>query len=212
MLSTMNAINFASSYELLQPSERSFVDDFLRALENEAEKRFERLTTTLERVTQSIDPATLDERTRGYFSLPMVRAAIRERVEQMARERDLTPQRIVQEHAVLALANMDDFIVRYQDGRGAEVDLSKVSRAQMSAVQQIETEETYGPRGTTRKIKLKLYNKQVSLDALAKFTGLDKADNVEYAAYKTLPKDMVKLPASASVEQLADDYARLIGG
>ena len=212
MLTIMNAINFASSYELLQPSERSFVDDFLRALENEAEKRFERLTTTLERVTRSIDPATLDERTNDYFSRPMIRAAICERVENMARERDLTPQRIVQEHAVLALANMDDFIKRYEDGRGAEVDLSGVTRAQMSAVQSIETEETYGPRGTTRKIKLKLYNKQVSLDALAKFTGLDKADNVEYAAYKTLPKDMVKLPASASVEQLADDYARLIGG
>jgi len=200
---------FVSAYNQLEPSERDFVDGFITYLEREAEKRFERLTVTLARAATNIRTDELDDRTRFLFAKPLVAAAIRERVELLASERDLTAERIIKEHAALGLSNMDDFVERYQDG-SASINLNNVSRAQMAAVQQIETEEIYGPSGTKRKIKLKLYNKQVSLDALAKFNGLDKGDSPEAIAYRALPANSVEMPANMTTEQAAEEYAKLI--
>lgn len=202
-------ISFVSSYDLLQPSERVFVDEFVRAVESDAERRFERMTASLERVARTLDIGALDERTRDHFAKPMIRAAIFERVKQMADARDITPERIIKEHAALALSNMQDYLKTGQDGLPT-VDLVEVNRVQWAAVQQIEVEDTFGPKGQTRKIKFKLHDKKTSLDALAKFMGLQEGDNAEYAAYKTLPRDLVQLPASASQEALAEDYARFI--
>lgn len=198
-----------SAYNQLMASERDFVDGFISYLEREAEKRFERLTVTLARASDNIRMDELDARTRALFDKPLVGAAIRERVELLASQRDLTPERVIKEHAALALSNMNDFIERFEDG-SASINLSNVSVAQMAAVQQIETEETYGPSGTKRKIKLKLYNKQVSLDALAKFNGLDKGDSPEAIAYRALPANSVEMPANITVEQAAEDYANFI--
>ncbi|MDT9701943.1 hypothetical protein, partial [Streptomyces sp. P17] len=58
--------------------ERDFVDGFLRRVDTEAERRFEKLTITLERVASSLDLNTLDERSRDLFRKPIVSAAIRE--------------------------------------------------------------------------------------------------------------------------------------
>jgi len=204
-------VSFVSSYDLLQTSERVFVDEFLHALEADAERRFERLTATLDRVARSLDLDAMDDRTRDLFAKPMVRAAIHERVKQLADERDLTPERVIREHAAVAFANMQDYLTVGQDGLPT-VDMETVNRAQWSAVSQIEVEDSYGPKGNIRKIKFKLHDKLASLAAISKFMGLDKSDNPEYVAYKLLPRDMVQLPASATQETLAEDYARLIDG
>src|SRR5690606_3739000 len=100
----------------LMASERDFVDGFISYLEREAEKRFERLTVTLARASDNIRMDELDARTRALFDKPLVGAAIRERVELLASQRDLTPERVIKEHAALALSNMNDFIERFEDG------------------------------------------------------------------------------------------------
>lgn len=191
--------------------ERGFVDDFLRRLDIEAEKRFERLTTTLERVSQSLDPAALDQRTRDLLAKPIVLAAVRQRVEEIAAAKDLTPDRIIREHAAIALANINRFFKVTEDG-SVEFDASDCTAVDFAAVQSIDVEEQYTRNGTKRTYKIKMHNKQVSLDTLAKFMGLDKADNAEYAAYKALPPDLVQVPNSATVGAVAEKYARFIDG
>lgn len=205
----MCAMKFASAYDQLPALDRDFVDGFIKRLEIDAERRFERLTATLERFSRSIDFDTLDQRQRDFFAKPLTQAAIRERVEKLASERDLTPARIIQEHAAIALANMRDYVELDEDGI-PEINLNDCSRIDWSAIHQIESEETYGPKGTTRKIKLRLYNKQASLDALAKWNGLDKADNAEYVAYKSLPPELTQIPSNVSIEKIADQYAQLL--
>ena len=206
----MNAISFVSAYAQLTGYEREFVDGFLRSLEREAERRFERLTTTLERLSASINLQDLDDRTRDLFAKPIVIAAIRERVEQLASSRDLTPDRVIREHAAIALANINRFFETGEDG-GVSFNALNCNDIDWAAVSAVDVEETFGRNGTKRTYKIKMHNKQVSLDALAKFMGLDKGDNPEYAAYRTLPAELSQMPTSASVSELAEDYAKFIG-
>ncbi len=205
-------LQFSSAYKQLTDYEREFVDGFLRSVESEAERRFERITTTLERVAQQTDKTTRDSRARDLFAKPLFAAAIRERVEVMASARDLTPDRVIKEHAAIAMFSLKRFFPEMDGAGNPQFDASNANEIDWAAVQSLEIEENYGRNGTTRKIKIKAHPKQASLDALAKFMGLDKADNVEYAAYKTLPAELAQLPTSASVADLADQYARLIDG
>lgn len=205
-------VNFVSSYDLLRADERAFVDDFLRHLEADAERRFERLTTTLARISKTLSQAALDDRTRAMFDKPMVRAAVHERTRELADAKDLTPERIMKEHAAIAFANMDDYLETGEDGLPT-VNMEKVNRAQWSAVAQIEVEDSFGgPKGFSRKIKFKLHEKHASLAAISKFMGIDKADNAAAVAYAMLPKELVQVSANATQETLAEDYARFIDG
>lgn len=204
-------MNFISAYKQLSSFEREFVDGFLRSLEKEAEKRFERLTTTLERVARGIDPAKLDDRTRDMFAKPLIVAAIRERVEQIAAERDLTPEWIVKQYRNIAGASLEHYFTVGQDGF-PQIDLSSLTPEQWSALQEVDAVEEYSKRGTVRRVKVKLQPKMEALAKLMAHTGLDKADNPTYGAYKTLPPDLAQLPNSASVSELAEQYSRFIDG
>ena len=204
-------INFASAYHRLADYERDFVDGFLRSLENENSKHFERLTTTLQRVSASVNLDELDERTRLLFSKPLVTAAIRERVETIAAERDLTHDRIIREHAKIAFSNISHFFKTGEDGH-IYFDAINCTEDDWAAVQSIDYKENFGKNGTSKEVKLRMHGKQISLDTLSKFTGLDKPENPEYAAYKALPGvDPSKLSTDLSDADLAEEYARFIG-
>lgn len=206
----MERVTFASAYNQLQPSEREFVDAFLRSLDIEAQKRFERVTTTLERVVSTIDLQALDSRARDQFAKPIIQAAIRERVEDMARERDLTPDRIMREQAKIGFATIRAFFPRVGEDGHPIFDASNATEMDWAAVSHVKIEETYGRNGTTRKIDLKMHAKQAALDAMAKWTGLDKPDNAEASAYRSLPPELQKITANDTAETLADKYADFI--
>lgn len=205
-------LNFASAYNQLTGYEREFVDDFLRSVEREAERRFERLTTTLQRISATIDLDTIDSRTRQLLTKPIITAAIRERTEQLAAERDLTPDRIIREHAAIGLFNLQKFFPTVDEDGVPQFNATNATAADWTALQAVDIEETYSQRGTVRKIKIKAHSKQTSLDAIAAFMGLNKGDSPEYAAYRTMPADLVQLPNSATVSAVAEQYAKFIDG
>lgn len=205
-------LQFSSAYKQLTNYERDFVDGFLRSVDAEAEKRFEKITITLERVSRSIDLNKLDDRSRDLFSKPIIAAAIRERAEQIAYERDLTPDRVIREHAAIGLFNLKKFFPKIGEDGLPQFDATDCTALDWAAIQAVDIEETYTRNGTVRKIKIKSHPKQTSLDALAKFMGLDKSENPEYAAYKTLPAELAQLPNSAGVAEVADKYAKFIDG
>jgi hypothetical protein len=208
----MNALSFASAYRQLTDYERGFVDDFMRTLDNEAALRHERLTATLERVSRSIDVARLDERTRDMFAKPLIAAAIRERVDEIAAGRDLTPEWIVNEWRNIASGSQEHYFTVDGDGF-PQIDLSDLTPAQWRNIESIDATEEYLPKGgSKRHVKLKLYDRTKALDWLGKHTGMDKTDNAVYGAYKQLPTDAAQTPTSASVADLADAYARFIDG
>lgn len=206
----MNAFAFVSAYKQLQPSERDFVDGFLRSLDREAGKRFERLPTTLRRVTDALDPAALDGRTVDFLSKPLVRAAIAERVQEIAAERDLTPEWIIRQYQAIASFNLEDIFDTGEDGF-PQIDLSELAREHWYALQEIDAKDEFSKYGNKRHLKVKTADKIAALNQLAKITGLDKGDHADYLAYKAEPAELVRLSSSASTETLAEDYAKFIG-
>lgn len=202
-------VSFVSSYRQLTDYERQFVDDFLRRLQAEAELRFERLTITLERISQSIVPAALDDRTRDLFAKPLVIASIRERVEKLADGSDLTHALVMKKLFAISTANMQNYFNVGEDGFPTP-DLENLTEDQWFAIKEIEAIEEFGRSGSKRRIKLKLHDPLAALTLIAKFTGLDKTDNPEYLAYKAIPADLASLPQSAGVEEMQEQYARFI--
>ena len=199
-------MRFASAYSQLTAIEREFVDGFLRRLDTENTRNaLERITTTLDRWTEQTDFDAMDSRARDQFAKPMVNAAIREAVEDLARERDLLPARIIQEHANIAFANMADFFEVGEDDFPTPT-LSKLSREQWAAIAEIDVIDEVGKFGSKRRLKFKLHDKLRSLDTLAKFNGLDKGDNPLYSDYS-----MPKLSATVDKTTVADEYRRFIG-
>jgi phage terminase small subunit len=70
----------------------------------------------------------------------------------------------------IAFANIDDFTVPTADGKGREIDLSRVSRDEMAAVKKIKT-ETVGERITTT---LELHDKRGALNDLGGHLGMGR--------------------------------------
>lgn len=207
----MKPLIFVSAYRQLTDYERGFVDDFLHSLDVESAKAHERLTTTLERVSRTIDVARLDERTRDLFSKQLIVAAIRERVNEIAAERDLSPEWIVKQYHNIASASLENYFTVGEDGF-PQIDLSNLTPEQWSALQEVDAIEEYGKGKTVRRVKIKLQPKMDALNKLMSHTGMDKAENPVYSAYKALPNDAAQTPTSASVADLADAYARFIDG
>ena len=102
-------------------------------------------------------------------------ADVRALIEKLESERlerlDITADRILQETAKLAFANMDDFVVRQDDG-SAYVDLSEVKRNHMAAVVEITVDEYTEGRGeekrNVRRTRFKLADKRAALEMLGR--------------------------------------------
>jgi phage terminase small subunit len=104
-----------------------------------------------------------------------VDARIAELRATMVKRHEVTVDRIVQELAKIAFANMLDFITVQSDGT-AYVDLSKLTREQAAAMGEIVTEEYTEGRGEdvrpVKRVKFKLLDKLSALDKLGKHLGM----------------------------------------
>jgi phage terminase small subunit len=105
----------------------------------------------------------------------LVEARIAQLRERAMQRHDVTVDRIVQELAKLAFANMLDYIQIQSDGT-AYVDFSKLSRQQAAAIGEIVTEEYTEGRGedarAVKRVKFKLLDKRGALVDLGKHLGM----------------------------------------
>lgn len=206
-------MDFNSAYDQLQPNEREFVNGFIRAVEREnALIPLERLTGTLKRVSATINADDLDSRTRDMFQKPLITAAIKERVEFLAAERDVSPEWVINQHRAIASANLQDFIEVGEDGFPWP-NLEGLSREQWYALESVETTEEENKFGAkTKKFKIKLKSSHASLDKLGKFVGIDNENSAAYQKYAALENKAANYTDGTTIEQLADEYAQFING
>jgi phage terminase small subunit len=98
----------------------------------------------------------------------------RKRDEQMEKL-DLRPYKVLRELSLLAFSNMQDYIGVNERGQ-AYIDLSKVTRDQAAAIQEITSEEFMDGSGPDareiRKTRLKIAGKRDSLELLGKYLNL----------------------------------------
>ncbi len=106
-----------------------------------------------------------------------VKALVAELLKKKADKLDLSADKVLRELALMAFANMQDYIGVQQNGT-AYVDLSKLTREQAAAIQEITTEEfTVGETEeeearVVTKVKFKLSDKRGSLELLGKYLKL----------------------------------------
>jgi len=113
-----------------------------------------------------------------------VQAEIERSLAKTAQKLDLSAEKVLSELSKLAFSNMQDYIVVSDDGY-AYADLSKMTREQAAAIQEITTDsytERTGEGDETRvvkKCKFKLAEKRGCLELLGRYLKLfgDKSDN-----------------------------------
>lgn len=152
-----NDVMPSTAYELLPAAEQQAVDEYVGMVEVEARRRGERVAVALSKPI----PPEIIRWSRGVFLKPLVKAAIVERLQHSANNQDVSPSRVIAEHAALAFSNMADYVKIGMFGEYT-IDMSKCTREQMAAIKSIETTDT--PQG--RKVKITLYDKVPSLAAL----------------------------------------------
>ena len=112
-----------------------------------------------------------------------IKAKIQEEMNKRGRRIEITADKVLQEIARLALSNMQDYVIVDEKGF-AYVDLSKLTREQAAAIQEIHTDEVLEDdyehldakgkptKRTVRKIKFKLSDKSKNLELLGKHLKL----------------------------------------
>jgi phage terminase small subunit len=94
----------------------------------------------------------------------------------------VTADRVLEELARLAFANLADYMTVSDDGQ-QRLDLSGVGREQMAALQEITTDTRKDGRGedadTIERTKIKIADKKGALELLMKHLGMEKPQKIE---------------------------------
>ena len=120
-----------------------------------------------------------NEQASSLLAIPKIRAAVDKLLDQKNQEildkYAVTKDRVIRELALLAFSNQEDYAVTQPDGT-AYVDLSKLTRDQWAAIQEIITEEYVEGKGEAardvKRVKIKLADKGVNLERLGRTMAL----------------------------------------
>lgn len=207
-----------SAYKQLQPAQRVAVDAIVRELEAAADRAGERITAALSR---DIPQYLVSRDTRGMLALPMVQAAITERVREIGTEKELSPGKWLKHAMAVAFSNMGDYI-RYESvpdmsAEGGErempvIDMQQCSEQQMAAVKSIKIETTGDGinKPVRTKIELTLHDKMGGLTMMGKYMGMVEPENPHWKADRSAQAQQVA--QSDTVETAADRYQSLLEG
>ena len=134
---------------------------------------------------------TVNRNAHALLQDTKIAARIAELRTGLQQRHQVTVDRLVEEHAKLAFANMLDYVQIGRDGQPF-LDFSQLTREQAAAICEVtsETVLTSGPadeagnaecngkrKVAVMKTKFKLHDKKGSLDSLGKHLGMFKADN-----------------------------------
>lgn len=196
----------ASPYRQLRAPEKAFVDAYVRELEHEAIQRQERITFALHR------PVTAEQvaASRGMLERALVLAAINERIQQIARDTELSVDRVIKSVGNLAFSNIENYFDIGEDGL-PYLNLSRATPDQLEAIQSVTIEETHSRSGMKRTYKLTTHDKSGNLERLLKYMGAYDDEAGHWRKSNALPASAA-LPADTSNDAAADMYARFIDG
>lgn len=102
---------------------------------------------------------------------------------ELARRMDISQARVIQEMALLAFSNIQDFVGTDTDGEFFFRNWAALTREQLAAVEsvQVTTTTTTNKKGdrefTTKNVKFKLHSKTTALEQLGKHLGVFAEDN-----------------------------------
>lgn len=189
-----------SAYDLLDEHERAVVDEYMLYLRNEQNMRKERIAVAIE---YPINPEYL-KRSRGLLARPLVRAALAEKIRAAGEEQDLSPSRVIKEHATIAFSNIADYYESRGFGEVHIKDLTKIPRELMAAVKTIRTKPTmYGNH-----MEIVMHDKKESLKVFGELMGLVAPDRPpaleDYTKDSITARALQDAPEAIYAELLSD--------
>jgi len=157
-----------TAYLSLEDEERYFVDEYvLYAIGEQGRKR--------ERIVHALSlpiPAEYVTLSKSVLLKPLVRAAVAERLREEADKQDISPSKVISEHAQIAFSNIADYLESLPYGDFRVMELDKIPAGKMGAVKSIETKP--GRYGLATKVIL--HDKHASLRAMGEMMGLIAPD------------------------------------
>jgi len=199
-LTPSNTLALLSAYKQLTPSERSFVDGYVTHLERDAHKRNDRISNALYRpISRSVM-----EQSRGLLERPMVKAAITERVNELAANAELSVQRVIKELTTIAFSNLSDYF-KINEWGIPEYDFTACTPEQLAALKSWEHIEDV-KKG--RRVKIVTHDKLKAIEMLAKYMGIVEPENLHFDQSQRRP---TAITDKSSVADAADAYAALLG-
>lgn len=196
-------VDFSSAYRQLRPSERTFVDGYVSDLETKAVKSGEKLHAIL------MLPNDVDERSKSFLALSLVRAAIAERVKDLQEEMELSVYKTLKELRALAYSNVGNYMDIDDEGH-LYFNFTKCTPEQLSAVKSFKVKQRQTQMGPVQEIELVMHDKVAALDKTMKHQGLLDDNYWRSENAKTVRAET--LTAEASDDEAAELYARMING
>lgn len=186
------------------------MDSYVREVETEAARKGERISMALHRAI----PAETVEASRGLLDRPLVRAAICERINDIAAASELTVHRVVKELMGISFSSVGDYMEIGEDGQ-PYFDMSRCTPEQLAAIKSVKVEETGDglSRPKKRKFEFTLHDKLSGIDKLMRFMGMLENDNPHWRASQAVSVgDAPALPTSVTVDGASNAYAAMING
>lgn len=156
------------AYDLLEQYERQAVDDYVNYAIAQAHHKRVRIAHYLSIVI----PTEIVRRSKGVLAKPIARAAVAEKLQEAANAEDLSPDRVIKEHASIAFSNLSDYIIVQPFGDFSIKSLDTIPRHLMAAVKTIRSVPSpYGNR-----VEIVMHDKHPSLKVLTELMGLVAPD------------------------------------
>ena len=159
----MSEITPTSAYDLLDPTERAAVDEYVEFALKQQRSRHQQLLGALNMPI----PNEYIRRSRQALYRPLLRAAIAERIKEEARREDISPDRAVHEYAAVAFSDMTDYLKAGYYGEPVIKDLREIPPEKAGAIKSIECKP--GQMGMSWKITL--HDKLPALRTLSEMMG-----------------------------------------
>lgn len=192
------------AYDLLDAFEKQMVDDYVKFAVSEQNRKRERIFHALYLPI----PSEYIKRSQDALYKPLLRAAIGERLREEADSQDISPSRVIREHASIAFSNISDYIEPHGFGEYKLRDLTLVSPDKMRAVKSIETK----PGAFGLHMKITLHDKHPSLKTMTELMGLVAPDKPAPLDEYVKPVQKVDQKALMAPEKEYTELLQSVGG
>ncbi len=198
---------FQTAYRQITAAERSFVDWVVRELREAARRLGERITAILDKPL----PEALRARdTKGFLGRPLVRAAITERINDIAETEEINPENLLRRVHMLGHTDPSEYWEIDEVG-DPWFDIERMKDdGKAGVIKSIDVEKSDGmSRSTKTKIKVQFHDPAVYLKMEMALMGLSDGESTygKEARNSKAPT----LPADATMQQTGDAYAAMIG-
>ena len=196
----MSEITPTSAYDLLDPTERAAVDEYVEFALKQQRSRHQQLLGALNMPI----PNEYIRRSRQALYRPLLRAAIAERIKEEARREDISPDRAVHEYAAVAFSDMTDYLKAGYYGEPVIKDLREIPPEKAGAIKSIECKP--GQMGMSWKITL--HDKLPALRTLTEMMGYVAPERP--AVLKEYVSQELQDAQRKAIEAPEDEYTELL--